>query len=79
MNKQQCSKRVRHEENSKWQRTCVQPMEIILSGDAPYSCLLALQMASVDPSATGEMVRKGKQLLSNKRKENKERERVFCL
>lgn len=54
-------------------------MEIILSGDAPYSCLLALQMASVDPSATGEMVRKGKQLLSNKRKENKERERVFCL
>lgn len=53
-------------------------MEIILSGDAPYSCLLALQMASVDPSDIEETVRKGKQLLSNKRKGKKERENGKC-
>lgn len=43
-------------------------MVFILSDDASHSCLPALQMASVDPFATVEMVRKGIQLLSNKRK-----------
>lgn len=72
-NKQQCSKRIRNEESSKWQRACVQPVEIILSDDASHSCLLALQMAGVASFAIVEMVRKGIQLLSNKRKEKKKR------
>jgi len=42
-------------------------MEIILSDDASHSSLLALHMAGVAPFAVVEMVKKGIQLLSNKR------------